>query len=226
MSCRSPTRRLPAGLPEHLMPQRRDESRQKPPGHSLAGFPGTVNRTTKHFHRCHQIANGAWYFSSALAPGAGGRWDLSAPGGTCYLAQSPEGALMEAVGTDLADHGFVTSTFLAARQITELRLPSVTMTADLTAPTVSDHGVTSELTGAIPYTLTQQWAKAFMAAGFGGITYGLRFRPNAKGLGLFGPAGPADHPTWAATSALTIASALRLPIESTPALADLDVIEP
>lgn len=206
--------------------QRRDASRQQPPGRSLGDFPGTVNRTTKHLHRCHQITNGCWYFSSALSPGWGGRWDLPAPDGTCYLAQSPEGALMEAVGTDLTDHGFVTSTFLAARQVTELRLPSTTMTADLTATSVSDHGVTSELTGAISYVLTQQWAQAFSRAGFGGITYGLRFRPNTKGLGLFGPAGPADHPTGVATSALTIAQTLKLPIESTPEFADMEVVEP
>lgn len=133
---------------------------------------------------------------------------------------------MEAVGTDLADHGFVTRTFLGARQITELRLPSTTMTADLTASSVSEHGVTSELTGAISYALTQQWAQAFKAARFGGITYGLRFRPNARGLGLFGRSGPADHPTGATTSAVTIAAALKLPVEGTPSFSDLEVTSP
>lgn len=208
------------------MARSRDAARQKPPPSSVADFPGTVNRTTRHLHRCHQIANGCWYFSSAPAPGLGGRWDLAKPSGTCYLAHTPEGALMEVAGPDLADHGFVTSTFLEARQVTRVRLPSTTMTADLTATTASEHGVTSELTGAIPYSLTQPWAQAFSAAGFGGITYGLRFRPNTKGLAMFGPSGPADHPVGAARSATEIAASLRLRVEPPPSLREMDVVEP
>lgn len=208
------------------MAKARDSARQKPPGKSLANFPGTVNRTTKHLHRCHQSVNGCWYFSTSARPGHGGRWDLPAPDGTCYLADSPEGALMEAVGTDLADIGFVTRTFLEARQVTELRLPSTTLTADLTSPTVSEHGVTSELTGAVPYELTQQWARAFKSAGFGGITYGLRFRPNSKGIGLFGLTGPAAYVTGTVKTAVSVAVTLRIAIEEPPGLHDLEVLDP
>lgn len=209
------------------MTPKRDASRQKPPPPDLSDFPGIAIRGTKTLHRCHQTENGCWYFASAAAHGKGGRWDLPAPDGTCYAADTAEGALMEAVGVDLHDFGFVTETALRARQITEIRLPAATRAANLTAKTISQHGVTSELTGAVPYTLTQDWAKAFKAAGFGGVRYGLRFRPNTKGLGIFGPSGPDESlPTGTETPAIDIARMLGLPIEPTPTLGELDVLEP
>lgn len=133
---------------------------------------------------------------------------------------------MEVVGTDVADHGFVARTFLEARQITETRLPATTITADLTSPAVSEHGVTSELTGAISYELTQQWALALKAARFGGITYGLRFRPNSKAIALFGATGQANHPVVSRQAATKIAAELNIPIEDPPALDELEVVHP
>lgn len=203
----------------------RDASHQNPPG-DLKGFPDVRLHTTKIFHRCHRTANGCWYFASATTPGEGGRWDLTGDHGTCYMADTELGALMEAIGPDLAAFGHVPETFLTERTITQINLPTAAKTADLTSSGVSAFGVTAELTGAIPYALTQEWADAFHKEGFGGVRYMLRFHPNTNALGLFGPTGPASHPVGPAAAALQVAADNDIAIKPIPTNDEMNIVEP
>lgn len=164
--------------------KRRDAGHQQPPG-DLTGFPSRRLTTRRRWSRCHQHVNGTWFHSSA-----GGRWDLPEPDGTCYLAENDRGAVLEVVGPDLYDQGFVTEGFLRQRAVSTVSLSQRPVVADLLDAEVSTFGVTAELSGAIDYAQTQQWARAFRASEHDGIVYGLRFRPNTEGLAVFGPAGP------------------------------------
>ena len=175
------------------MSRRRDASRQGPPG-DLTGFPSRLLTTTRRWSRCHRRTLGAWFFATTppdAAQGEGGRWDLAAPHGTCYLAEDDRAALMEVVGPDLYDQGFLTEGFLRQRVTSTVTLPERPRVADLLDDRISVFGATAELGGAITYDRTQAWARAFGEHGFGGIVFGLRFRPNTEGLAVFGTSGPA-----------------------------------
>ncbi len=195
---------------------RRDAARQQPPG-DLTDFPRRRLTTRRRWSRCHRRELGAWFRASTPvdAPaGTGGRWDLPAPEGTCYLAENDRGAVLEVVGPDLYDQGFVTEGFLRQRVLATATLPERPVVADLLDAEVSAFGVTAELAGAIDYACTQQWARALRTSGHDGIVYGLRFRPNTEGLAVFGPAGP--DPTGPVhgppREALDVAEELDLPI--------------
>ena len=163
--------------------KRRDAGRQRPPV-DLIGFPSRRLTTRRRWSRCHRRENGTWFYSST-----GGRWDLPEPNGTCYVAENDRGAVLEVVGPDLYDQGFVTEGFLRQRVLSTVTMPKRPVVADLLDAEVSDFGVTAELSGAINYAQTQHWASAFHASEHDGIVYGLRFRPNTEGLAVFGPAG-------------------------------------
>ena len=209
----------------------RSRSRQKPPGSDLTEFPDRRFTTRRRWWRCHQTRLGAWFYASEPGgddPG-GGRWDLPAPEGTSYLADSDIGALLEVIGPDLHDHGFVTEEFLAARSVSTVQLPHSTRAADLHSDDVARFGVTSELTGAISYLMTRRWASAWRRDGFQAVSYGLRFRPNSSGLALFGPAGPADHVVLGPVfDALTVAdlNAVAILRQGSARLSDFAVVDP
>lgn len=208
---------------------RRDVARQGEPG-DLSGFPTRRLTTRRGWSRCHRIVNGAWFFSSATRPGVGGRWDLPRPDGTCYVAADDMGAFMEAFGPEILDQGFVLSSEIAARAITRLKLPEPHVVADLSDDDVSTFGVTSELTGAVSYEMTQRWAATWHQVGCEGVVYGLRFRPNCEGLGLFGAAGPRDWPTDAAgRQPREVARRLKVRVvepDDIGSLSDFQVVEP
>lgn len=205
--------------------KRRDAGRQRPPG-DLTGFPSRRLTTRRRWARCHRRENSTWFYSSA-----GGRWDLPEPEGTCYLAENDRGAVLEVVGPDLYNHGFITEGFLRQRVLSTVTLPERPVVADLLDAEVSTFGVTAELSGAIDYAQTQQWAHALRAAEHDGIIYGLRFRPNTEGLAVFGPTGPdpAAPVHGPPREALEVAEDLDLRIlyaHQVGALSDFTIVDP
>lgn len=171
------------------------------PGRDYAGFPAHESARGDRCFRNHDLRpggdHGAWWFSAAPPnPDDGGRYDLPAPDGTCYLAMSMEGAVWERIGPDHAKFGWVWSDLLTNRVVSELRLPRDVKAADVSSAGAPVYRVTSELITTSDYALTQDWARTLHEHGFDAVLSSLRFSPDGdKGLALFGPAGAPD-PSW------------------------------
>ncbi len=157
-----------------------------PPGDGLAGFPRLHVDAAQPVYRIVRGGRGPWWFSSS----GEGRFDLSAPLGTCYLALDPFSALLDVIGPDVCA-GLVSTAFFEERRVRELRLPRAHAFADVADRGSVAFGVTGELHTVTPYALPQRWARAFADAGFDGVRYRLRHDPAASpdGLAVFGPAG-------------------------------------
>jgi hypothetical protein len=136
------------------------------------------------FHRVTHGEHGPWWFASD----GDGRFDLTPPRGTCYLADDPVLAVLEVFG-DLRP-SLVSTEHLAARRLWTLALPSQCDAADTTVRAARGFGVTAELSTITPYELPQRWAAAFAAAGHDGIRFRARHDPGGgRALALFGAAG-------------------------------------
>lgn len=210
------------------MSARREASRQGPPADDLSGFPSAAVAASTKWHRCHQTQHEPWFYASHPADKiGGGRWDLPAPNGTCYVAESAGAALKETAGPDLHDHGFVTGSWADARSVSGVELGAKVSVADMTDAAVSDHGASNELVGALRYRITQAWARGWHAAGLGGVQYGLRFAANLIGLGLFGPAGArTGGRVLGARSAREVASTSGVRVVEVPASRDMNILDP
>jgi len=132
---------------------------------------------------------GSWWFATASADEAGGRFDLPPPRGTCYLADELEGALLEKlvrtpkriVSTEQLDRLFhVTIT---------VRTPP--RTADLTATSLTGLGLNAEIHSCLDYAKPRAWAAVLQRAGWRAIRYALRGDSALaqRGVALFGRAG-------------------------------------
>lgn len=207
---------------------RRQASHQQGPRGSLTGFPRTTLKAQSGWYRCHLAAFGPWFFAShPSGEVGGGRWDLPEPLGTCYVAESPLAALKEVAGPDLLEVGFLTRPWLEGRSVSELRLGSDVAAANLRSPRVSEFGASAELMGALAYAVTQEWARGWKAAGFGGVVYGMRFAANLRGLGIFGPAGAGNGEVVSTSSSLDVASAgPGLRVVDLPSSRSMNVVEP
>ncbi|MEB3049159.1 RES domain-containing protein [Mycolicibacter sp. MYC123] len=151
----------------------------------LTGFPTVA--PPKQLVRVCRTGRATWCFS---ADGSG-RFDLSPPEGTCYLATDAFAAIREATRL-----GPVSTAWAADRELRRVSPPD--RNARLAATTrqaAGRYGVTTELATVIPYDLSRRWAAAFRAARFDGIRHQLRHDQRAcpSGIALFGPAGPADR---------------------------------
>ncbi|MDJ0362155.1 RES family NAD+ phosphorylase [Rhodococcus sp. H29-C3] len=168
----------------------RDTVALGPPLRSPLGFPGCELTAAQPLIRGHSTGNGPWWFASS----GGGRFDLTPPRGTCYLAFDELTAIRETVGETLARTGVVSDAFAATRCLSTLTVPHEHQLADTCAGTAADFGLTRELVSMTSYGVPQEWAAAFSAT-FAGIRYQTRFTtgPNPNAVGLFGEAGEA---TW------------------------------
>ena len=158
------------------------------PPDQLLGFPEADS--VPELHRLSEFP-GSWWFASTdgADDGSGGRFDLPAPNGTCYLADSLAGAVVEkllrapvkVVVAERLDELF--HTVVAVR-----RMPPV---ADLAARRATGFGLNAEIHTTLDYGRTRRWAVALHAAGFRGVRHRLRgdVTQRLAGWALFGTAG-------------------------------------
>jgi hypothetical protein len=157
----------------------------------LTGFPGYRLSPDRPLIRIHRHDRGPWWFSHDKT----GRFDLTAPRGTCYLAEEPIGAFVEV----FRHSAFVQDSDVARRRISTLYVERPVVLADCTTRRARAFGVTAAIHSSEDYARTQRWAEAFADAGFDGIRYRLSHDPaqRAIGVALFGPAGSAAWPVAA-----------------------------
>jgi hypothetical protein len=169
----------------------RERAALGPPPASLAGFPAYLVDTDTDVFRAHGEQLGPWWFGND----GGGRFDLPAPRGTCYVALDPLSALRERLGPVLGAAQAVPASLLEASVVSRLRLAAVREVADVQDVRAAAFGVTREIESMVPYAVPQAWARAFDEAGSGGVKYGPRFTPGASSaVALFGEGGVADWP--------------------------------
>ncbi|WP_298988878.1 RES family NAD+ phosphorylase [uncultured Pseudokineococcus sp.] len=134
-----------------------------------------------------------FFFSSATAGAVGpGRFDLTAPAGSCYLSDCRAGAWLEVFrGAGLVDRVDVER----RRMVTAGRTGGPLLLADLHGPGARALGATLDLVAGDDYALPQRWARAVRAAGAPGLVAPVRHDPTARALAvvLFGAAGPRQR---------------------------------
>ena len=162
---------------------RRDTPSLGEPG-DLRGFPVWHVLRGATAHRVTDAGHGPWWFSSE-----GGRFDLDAPRGTCYLADDPLVALLEVLGP-AASAPVLLAPVLDGRVLWTVALPEQVDAADTTARRARSYGITAELAATTPYRRSRAWAAAFAAIGLGGVRYRARHDPaGGRCLAVFGAAG-------------------------------------
>lgn len=190
----------------------REEVALQPPSDALlVGFPRTTLKPTKKLYRSHRRENGPWWFSYEES----GRFDLSAPHGTCYLADDATAALREGLGR-AAVSGVVDAAELEDRVVSTLVVAEPMSLADTTSARAANHGMTKEISTDTPYSRTQEWAAAWFLKGFLGIRYAGRFSTShtSRCFALFGRAGAyssaAVDPSPERAEAVAIRAGIRL----------------
>lgn len=156
---------------------------------ALAGFPAAGDVDELHRVSDHP---GVWWFSSVeqVEDEEGGRFDLTAPQGTCYLAEdSLDGALVEKLLRTPAR-------VVVRERLEELFHATITVhdpppTADCTAPGATGHGLNAELHATLEYAVTRRWARALYDAGWRALRHRLRGDVTGELAGrcVFGGAG-------------------------------------
>ncbi|MEA2639954.1 MAG: hypothetical protein QOF51_1348 [Chloroflexota bacterium] len=174
---------------------------------SLAGFPSWMLSPERVLYRVHRRTRSAWYFDS----GPDGRFNLSPPNGTCYLAETAIGAFLETLGRQ---GQLIPQADVDERALSTIMVPDARRLADCTVARARGFGITTGIDAIEDYARTQQWARAFHAVGFTGIRYRISHDPRAPGVGiaLFGSAGEAS---WPATPWEPIPRALLNRVERT-----------
>lgn len=159
------------------------------PSHDLSTFPARLVQAGTRWRKGHRKKHEPWFFASD----GHGRFNLSEPMGTCYLASSDDVAARESIGPDLARSGVVAATFLSGRVVSSLTLPETIVAAHVSSNEAFPLAGTVELCSMDTYEVSRQWAQELHESGFEGIWYHPRFSPDAdaRALAVFGPAGAA-----------------------------------
>lgn len=157
---------------------------------ALTGFPQHVVRPGATLYRIHGNKFGPWFFRTD----GNFRFDLvdSAGWGTCYFAEDPVGAFVEAL------QGFRAVTLprgeLTARRLFEYRVRHALVLADVTTQVAASWGFDASISASTPldYDASQRFAAQAYRAGFAGIRYRTRhdIEQDHHSVALFGPAGP------------------------------------
>ena len=157
-------------------------------GARLERFPQAP--TVRELHRLSEHPE-PWFFSSVddVEQLTGGRFDLIAPDGSCYLAESLEGCLVEKLLR--GPTRVVVAERLDELFHTTVRTTAPMRTADLTAARASGFGVNAEIHSTLDPAAPRRWAIALRAAGFRALRHALRADPAAtlRGRAVFGTAG-------------------------------------
>jgi hypothetical protein len=161
---------------------------------ALSGFPAFQLRPSRRLARIHRRAQNPWWFK---ADGSG-RFDLEPERGTCYLAEEPLGAFVEA----FCDSRVVHASTVGDRALATLRAPTRLRLADCTVEEARRFRITLEIGASDDYELCRRWAEALAGEGYAGIRYRLRHDPSGAllGIALFGAAGEADWAVEASSS--------------------------
>ena len=189
------------------MSRQRAGLRAPRPG-DAAGVPSTSRR--RPLYRCCDARHEQpWWFSTRTDNPDPGRFDLSSPQGTCYLALSPAAAIIEkTTDPDQAEDPVLGLDSLVRLTVWEaVDVPAArSKLADTTRPSVPT--LTAEIATVVPYALPWAWADAFRAEGRSGVLYLARFAMD-ESVALFGEAGTPDAaPTSTPTAALAHADEL------------------
>lgn len=194
----------------------------------LKHFPGRTLPHGSELWRVVRKGMGPWWFGNT----GGGRFDVPAPHGTCYLASEPLGAILELIGPGVRG-GAVSEEFLGRYRMRHLEAPRGWALAELASRRAAGFGVTGEIHTILPYDLPQAWANSLLQAGFRGLSHRLRHDPSgrSRGIALFGRAG--ERRSWRRGRELSIvanwAEALKrrcqIRVMPIPRASELSVIE-
>lgn len=134
---------------------------------------------------------GVWWYATVnrVEDHDGGRFDLTRPRGTCHLAETFDGAVVEKLLR-------TRTKVVVAERLQELFHASVTVratppTADLTAPGATGFGLNAEIHGTLNYTVPRRWAESLYRAGWRALRHRLRGDVSQRlaGRALFGTSG-------------------------------------
>ena len=121
-----------------------------------------------------------WWFASVPDnPTAGGRFDLPSPMGTCYVATSAVGAVLEGLQAHLTS---LPVEELRSRRLARVNAPDgAPVAARLTSRRLAGaHGVTAALWSGGNRLLTQRWAGAFRRDGWWALYGGAQHDPSGR----------------------------------------------
>ncbi|MGH1522851.1 RES family NAD+ phosphorylase [Leifsonia sp. L25] len=173
-------------------PAPRSETVQDTPsaGLDLTGFPTATLEDGTALFRAHTVGYGPWYFDNT-AGDEGGRFNLTGPKGTCYVADTPEAALRERFGKKLSRNRWIDTDSVGRTVVSLLTVGRTRETALISTPDAAAYEITTELAGAVSYDISQAWAARFDAEPFDGIYYTARFSAGgpANAWAVFGPTG-------------------------------------
>lgn len=155
---------------------------------ALDGFPAAA--WVAELHRVSEWPGPWWYAAvAAVDDPCGGRFDLPRPRGTCYLAESLDGALVEKLLRTQAK-------VVVAERLEELFHATVTVraapaTADLASPAATGFGLNAEVHATLDYRTPRRWAHALWRRRWRALRYLLRGDVTGRqaGRALFGSAG-------------------------------------
>ena len=165
----------------------REVPKQLPPSISkdFAQFPRVDLKSRDVVYRAFaDFRQPGWYSSDGS-----GRFDLSAPRGTLYVADTVKAAVRERLSGMFDAENRVAFTLVNDMAVADLSI-TATGCADLGAEDLDQFGVTRELDTMVPYGIPRQWAHRFASAKMGGIHYGTRSTRGAMNAwAVFGNAG-------------------------------------
>lgn len=164
----------------------------RPPGASLAGFPERLLAAGALLARIHLASCDGWWFSHD----GSGRFDLEAPSGTCYLAETAAGAFIEV----FREFPVVAASDVDERELSWLSVPRELRLADATASRARHFGLTSAIHTSEDYDTTRRWAAEFAGRDLDGVWYRCGHDPSSRevAVALFGPAGVGEEASWPA----------------------------
>jgi RES domain-containing protein len=156
----------------------------------LSNFPRYILGRSDPLYRLHWAHRAPVWFS---ADSTGGRFNPPAGNllfGTCYVAASPESAMLEVFGRVRAA---IDQSDVERRNLSILSVTRDMALADLTATQARGFGITGEVHAGGPasYPACQAWAAALQAAGYAGVRYLARHDPSMGSVSyaLFGDPG-------------------------------------
>lgn len=139
-----------------LSPATRGARRVSAPesGLDVRNFPAVGLPAGRRLVRIHRKGLSPWWFSHDGCQ----RFDIPAPYGTCYLAESPMGAFLDTLGRLVV----VPRLEVEARRLAVVTLSGGLRLADCHAAAAAGYGVTATTSAGYPYEqVSQAWARRF-----------------------------------------------------------------